>query len=82
MSENSRSAYDGLITTTEVQQPTISDHNLHLKKTRTWRKNTKNASDRLNEQMLSHAKKHTYKLYEVGDKVFVRCKKKKKTRGS
>ena len=74
---NARSGYDGLITRTEVQQPTISDHNLHLKKTQTWRENTKNASDRLDAQMISHGKKHSYKLYEIGDKVYVRCKKEK-----
>ena len=27
--------------------------------------------------MLSHPKKHTYKLSEIGDKVYVRCKKEK-----
>ena len=74
---NARSACDGLITTTEVQQLTISDHNLHLKKTQTWKENTESASDRLDEQMISHAKKHPYKLHEIGDKIYVRCKKEK-----
>ena len=32
---NAGSAYDELITTTEVQQLTISDHNQRLKKTQT-----------------------------------------------
>ena len=36
----------------EVQQPTISDHNLHLKKMQTSRDNDKNASDRLDERMI------------------------------
>ena len=57
------SAYDGLITTKEVQQPTISDHDLHLKKTQTLRDLAKNASFRLDEPMIrSHAKNHLYKL--------------------
>ena len=68
---NTGSAY-GLITKTEVQEPTISDHNLHLQKTQTWTDNVKNASDRLDEWMItSHVKKHSYKLCEIGDKVYV-----------
>ena len=76
---NAGSAYDGLITTMEVQQLNTSDHNLHLQKTHTWRDNAKNASDRLDEQMIrGHTKKHSHKLCEIGDKEYVRCKKKKK----
>ena len=62
----------------EVQQPTISDHNLHLKETQTWRDNAKNSSARLDEWVIrSNAKKHLYKWYEIGDKVYIRCKKEK-----
>ena len=56
---NAGSAYDGLITTMEIQQPTISDQNLHLKKTQKWRDSVKNASNRLDKRMIrTYAKKH------------------------
>ena len=75
---NAGSAYHGLLITTEVQQTTISDHNLYLKKAQTWRNNGKNASDRLDERMIRiHAKKYWYKLYEIGGKVYVIYKKEK-----
>ena len=64
---NAGSAYDELITTTEVQQLTISDHNQRLKKTKTWRDNAKNTSDGLDKRMKrSHAKKNSHKLCQVG----------------
>ena len=41
-------------------------------------KNTKSTFDGLDKRIIrSHAKKHSYKLYEIGDKVYVRCKKEK-----
>lgn len=80
---NVGSAYDGLISTIEVQRPAISDHNLHLMTTRIWRDNARNVSDRLDKQMIrSQAKKHSYKFYKIDDKVHVRSKKEKQKKKS
>jgi len=73
---NAGSAYDRLIATEEVQNPTKLDRNQHKKKIESWRENASKASDRLDERMKrSHAKKYSYKKYEKGDRVFVKCKK-------
>jgi len=59
---NAGSAYDRLIATEEVQNPTKLDRNQHKKKIESWRENASKASDRLDKRMKrSHAKKYSYK---------------------
>lgn len=73
---------DGQITTQKTCQPKDSDFLCHRKRSKSWRKVARKASHRLAERMKNyHAKKHSYKIYKKGEKVFVRCKKQKSGKG-
>ena len=50
----------------------------HENKRESWRENAQKASDRLDNRMKkSHERKNSYKLYEKGGKVFVKCGKRR-----
>jgi hypothetical protein len=67
---------DGYISIQRTCQAMESDYSSHKKITKSWRKKAKKASDKLDERMKKyHAKKHCYRIYKKGEKVFVRCKK-------
>ena len=70
--------YAGYINVEVATKPSKKNFTLHEKKRESGRENVQKASDRLDNRMKkSHERKKSYKLYEKGDKVFVRCEKRR-----
>ena len=57
---------------------TQNNYRQQAEQTNNWRKSAKAADDRMAKvMMMKHARKYTYKTYDVGDRVFVRIGKKR-----
>ena len=71
---NAGLAYDGYVSVEVASKPSKKNE----KKRESWSENAQKASDRLDDQIKkSHKRKNSCKLYEKGDKVFVKCEKRR-----
>ena len=71
-------SYTPNIETVSTAGPTRDNFESQAEQSKTWRKQAKTADERMEKVMLDkHARRNTYKIYHVGDKVFIRIGKKR-----
>ena len=70
--------YDSTINARRTIGPSTRDYGQQIQNTDSWRKIASKADDRMTKRMLeSDARRHKYKIYQTGEKVFVRVGRKR-----
>ena len=70
--------YDSTIHARRTIGPSTRDYGQQIQNTDSWRKIASKADDRMTKRMLeSDARRHKYKIYQPGEKVFVRVGRKR-----